>query len=64
MQAALEDLPDDQREPIVLRIWAGLTVQEIAEVVGQPASTVFLRYRQGLETIRQRMVQSCRTTLR
>lgn len=62
MQEALVELPDEQREPIVLRIWAGLTVQEIAEVISQPASTVFLHYRQGLAAIRQRMVRSCRTT--
>ena len=58
-QAALMALPDNQREIIVLRIWAGLTVQEIAHTTGLPTTTVFRRYRSALAAIRKEM-HSCR----
>lgn len=62
VQAALATLPREQREPIVLRLWADLTFKEISEVVAEPATTVFERYRSGLQAIRERMEQSCRNT--
>lgn len=60
VQAALAGLPEQQREAIVLRIWAGMTLNEIADVVGQPISTMFSRYRAGLAGIRRRMEMSCK----
>ena len=60
-QAALAELPAEQREVIVLRIWAGLTLREAGEVVGQPVSTVFSRYRAGLAGLRERMRTSCKS---
>lgn len=62
VQAALADLPDKQREAIVLRIWGGLSLREVAEVTGNPLSTVFSRYRTGLAEIRKRMRKPCKTT--
>jgi len=62
VQAAVADLPDKQREPIVLRIWGGLSLREVAEVTGDPVSTVFSRYRAGLAAIRKRMSKPCKTT--
>ena len=59
-QAALTSLSQAQREIIVLRIWAEMTLQEIANVTDQPISTVFSRYRAGLAAIRQRMQTPCK----
>lgn len=60
VQAALASLPAGQREAIVLRIWAGMTLRETADVTGQPISTVFSRYRAGLAALRQRMETPCK----
>ena len=60
-QAALESLPPQQREIIVLRIWGQMTLAEAADIVGLPVSTVFGRYRAGLDEIRRRMKPSCKT---
>lgn len=60
-QEALASLPDEQREVVVLRVWAALTLREIADIVDQPISTVFSRYRAGLTAIRKRLESSCRT---
>ncbi len=49
---SLERLPDDQREAVVLRIYAGLTFEQIAAVVHAPLSTVAARYRRALEKLR------------
>ena len=57
-QAALAAVPDEQREVIVLRLWSGLTLAEIAEVCQAPVSTVFSRYRTGLATVRKRLEQT------
>ncbi len=60
VEAALGVLPCEQREVIVLRLWAELTFKDIAGIVGEPTTTVFERYRCGLQAIRQRMEQSCK----
>jgi len=53
IQEALKKLPENQREVITLKIWAGLTFSEIAESLGVPANTAASRYRYGLESLRQ-----------
>ena len=60
VQAALASLPPSQREIVVLRIWAGMTLQAAAELTGQPISTIFSRYRAALAAIRQRMETPCK----
>jgi len=57
-QAALATVPDKQREVIVLRLWSGLTLAEIAEVCEASVSTVFSRYRAGLAAVRKRLEQT------
>jgi len=49
---SLERLPDEQREAVVLRIYAGLTFEQIAAVIHAPLSTVAARYRRALEKLR------------
>lgn len=58
-QQALTALPTEQREVIVLRIWAGMTLQEISEITNQPVSTLFSRYKAGLAELRKRMESPC-----
>jgi RNA polymerase sigma factor (sigma-70 family) len=58
-QEALTALPAEQREVIVLRIWAGMTLQEISQVTRQPVSTLFSRYKAGLAELRKRMESPC-----
>jgi RNA polymerase sigma-70 factor (ECF subfamily) len=58
-QAALESLAAEQREVIVMRIWAQMTLAEIAEVTGEAISTLFSRYRAGLCEIKRIMESSC-----
>jgi RNA polymerase sigma-70 factor (ECF subfamily) len=58
-QAALDALPPEQREVIVMRIWAQMTLAEITQVTGEATSTLFSRYRAGLSEIKRIMESSC-----
>jgi RNA polymerase sigma-70 factor (ECF subfamily) len=53
--AAVEALPDEQREVIVLKEYQGLTFLEIAAVLGLPASTVKTRLYRGLGQLREQL---------
>jgi RNA polymerase sigma-70 factor (ECF subfamily) len=50
--AALAKLDAADREIIELKVVAGLTFREIAEVAGLPQGTVATRYRRALESLR------------
>src|SRR4051812_32469967 len=52
VRAALEALPDAQREAVVLAYWAGLTADEIARRSGVPLGTAKSRVRLGLARMR------------
>jgi RNA polymerase sigma-70 factor (ECF subfamily) len=52
---ALQTLPDDQRTVVQLRLWEGLTFEEIAEAQGIPLNTAASRYRYGLEKLRTQL---------
>jgi RNA polymerase sigma-70 factor (ECF subfamily) len=53
LKAALESLPDEQREIFLLREVADLQFNEIASVVGCPENTVKSRMRYALEKLRE-----------
>jgi RNA polymerase sigma-70 factor (ECF subfamily) len=55
VQQALQHLPEEQREVVFLRIWSGLTFQEIANVTEQPLNTVASRFRYALDKLRERL---------
>jgi RNA polymerase sigma factor (sigma-70 family) len=55
----LQSLPHDWREAVVLRIWAGMTLQEISDLTGTPLSTVFHHYREALRVVREKMGVPC-----
>jgi RNA polymerase sigma-70 factor (ECF subfamily) len=48
IEAALNQLPGDQREVVVMKIWGGLTFAQIAEALGVPLNTAASRYRYAL----------------
>jgi RNA polymerase sigma-70 factor (ECF subfamily) len=49
---ALANIPDGQREVIVLKIFEGLTFREIAAVCNLSPNTAASRYRNGIEKLR------------
>ncbi|MFQ6019401.1 MAG: RNA polymerase sigma factor [Dehalococcoidia bacterium] len=52
VKEALRSLPQEQRQPIELAYFGGLTHVEIAEALGVPLGTVKSRLRLGLEKMR------------
>lgn len=51
---SMADMPLEQRELIVLRLWSGLSFEEIAELCGTALSTAHRRYVAALATLRER----------
>ncbi|MDX1395945.1 MAG: RNA polymerase sigma factor, partial [Gemmatimonadota bacterium] len=51
VRAALEELPDEQREAIVLRYLSELSYAEISETTGASANTVASRVYRGLRRL-------------
>ncbi len=52
VRLALEQLPPEQREPIELGFFGGITHDQIARTTGQPLGTVKTRIRTGLRRLR------------
>ncbi len=52
IEQALQRLPSDQREVLVLKIWGELTFQQIAAELEIPANTAASRYRYALAALR------------
>jgi len=57
VQEALAELPREQSELIVMRIWGRMTYEQMAEVVCEPMSTVRGRYVAAIESLRRKMVK-------
>jgi RNA polymerase sigma factor (sigma-70 family) len=57
--AALTELPPEQREVLVARLWGGLTFEQVAALAGLSASAAHRHYHAGLEALRQRLRVSC-----
>ena len=61
----LARLEADHREVLVLRIWSGLTLEEIAALLACSPSTVHRRYHAALEELRKLLeVSECPATTR
>ena len=52
---ALAELPPDQRVVVHLKLWEGLTFEQIADALEIPPSTAASRYRYGLDKLRARL---------
>ena len=52
LQAAMADLPDEQRQAVELAYFAGYTYREVAELTGVPAGTANGRLRLALARLR------------
>jgi RNA polymerase sigma-70 factor (ECF subfamily) len=53
--AALESLPDDQREVVVMRLWGELTLEQVAAACGCSVSSAHRRYEAGIAALRERL---------
>ncbi len=63
-EISLRTLPADQREVVTLRIWGGLTFEEIAQVLEVSAATALRKHREALHHLRLRMEKPCATEAR
>jgi RNA polymerase sigma-70 factor (ECF subfamily) len=52
LSSALGELPAEQRAVIHLKLWGGLTFEEIAAALDIPPNTAASRYRYGLDKLR------------
>ena len=55
LRQAIDNLPENEREAIVLKTLAELTFQQAGEVTGIPAKTIATRYRRALEKLESRL---------
>jgi RNA polymerase sigma-70 factor (ECF subfamily) len=55
VQRALAELPEEQKQTLVLAYYEGLTQSEIASKLGAPLGTVKTRMRSGLAKLRARL---------
>ena len=56
LRRALQSLPDDQRQVVVLHVWGELTFAQVAEVLSVSGNTVASRYRYALTKLREAML--------
>ena len=52
---ALGELPEEQRAVMHLKLWEGLTFEEISDALEIPPNTAASRYRYGLDKLRGRL---------
>ena len=57
--AALAELPLEQREVLVARLWGGLTFEQVAALVGVSLSGAHRLYHAGIDALRERLRVSC-----
>lgn len=54
LQSELRELPEEQREVIVLHIWGQMSFEEVANALAISANTAASRYRYGLSKLREK----------
>jgi RNA polymerase sigma-70 factor (ECF subfamily) len=57
IESALRQLPETQREVLVLKIWGGLSFPQIAEALRIPGNTAASRYRYALARLREHLAE-------
>ena len=55
VRQAVEELPEEQRQAVVLHVYAGLTFEQVATMLQEPLPTVASRYRRALERLKTSM---------
>jgi RNA polymerase sigma-70 factor, ECF subfamily len=55
LSIALGELPHEQRAVVHLKLWEGLTFEQIAAALNIPPNTAASRYRYGLDKLRSRL---------
>jgi RNA polymerase sigma-70 factor (ECF subfamily) len=58
LAAALELLPEAQREALVLHYWEGLTLPQIADQIGRSAAAVAGLLQRGLKALRRQLAET------
>jgi RNA polymerase sigma factor (sigma-70 family) len=58
----LAELPLEQREVIVARLWGGLTFEEVAALTTCSLATAHRRYQAGLAALQERLADRCTRT--
>lgn len=53
LRVAVDSLPDAQRQAVVMKVYGGLTFDQIAQACDEPLSTVSSRYQRALVRLRQ-----------
>jgi RNA polymerase sigma-70 factor, ECF subfamily len=53
IESALRGLPDEQREVVILKVWCGLTFDQIGTSLGIPLNTAASRYRYAMQKLAQ-----------
>jgi len=52
---AIDELPEDQREAVIMHLYTGLTFQQAAEALGVPLQTIASRYRRALARLKEQL---------
>jgi RNA polymerase sigma-70 factor (ECF subfamily) len=59
LAAAVDSLPDEEREVVVARLWGPLSFREIGQLTGTSESTAHRRYQSALMRLREKVNRSC-----
>jgi RNA polymerase sigma-70 factor (ECF subfamily) len=59
LTAALDGLGVEEREVVTLRVWGGMSFEEVGALTGVSAATAFRRYRAALGAIRKKLEGTC-----
>src|SRR5262245_27206618 len=57
IETALRELPEEQAEVLVMKIWGGLTFPQIAEALDMSPNTAASRYRYALAKLREALAE-------
>lgn len=55
LEAALKDLPREQREVVVLKVWGGLTLREIGDALDISPNTAASRFRYAVGSLKKNL---------
>lgn len=61
---ALDSMSPEDRELIVLRIWSGLTWEQVADLIGKSSSSAHRNYESALKKLKKILEPSCPKSLR